>query len=1123
MRSFRFQTLAVGSALAVTLSAVSAAIPDTILRPDTTNYHRSGSPDIASFPATLNNGEILPAQAPDRSIQLESYSFGDQSLPYLTPYDGYENDVLFNGITLPNGSTYPAVYSQLYPPGFGVPGNNETESGVNLTRQEILNSGAAFRYRWLLFGESDPGDGSPPQILNLFESDGDSSSWFTPEDRNKALAQIEILKEALAYDPLNRRLREALLDAYYDIAVADMQRTRPIRTGVARVRLGLETTDEFVIDEEIREYVKLVDITQEVLDLYADLFSMTLTGVFPTDFRADAGGAPYGYFIFQDTVPTRNQTPTEYASASGNVNQVVEPSEEGPEPSVFSGFKDYRNILNILGQNIQFRSELARLYGMRQADSKVIEGELIEADIALAREQLTLAQETASTVCLLDHMFKEFDFDDVAFDNTGIRAEEALVRNSLAESVNLRGFVNGEANLLGLDPNFLLLVPGTNGVFDTYDFLYQNLIGSNANATDGPLSQATQEFAVARLEYDNFRASVDRVQMELNGLEDDFADRFAEITGFEAFPEGNDPVWDGFLSLPGSELRAVEDNLDSLNARNETLGRITMQLLDEVALADEAVSLADQIDDTITGAEATYLDETSDAWTEIHTWAGAAAASQSITDGVHAAAGVDGASTLLSGGATVKSIIVASVVNTGVQTAAATRTSMREQEIDEAGIAFETKLALAEQPLTVQQARIEAAGLYREALANSLEIQDNFTAIAQVVAEKVALLNEVERLQNNLAGDRESLGNAYFADPVFYQRSERAILKAERKFRNAQRWTYFTARALEYKWQERFAISEGTVAFDISSIFRARNAEELSEVRNQMNNFDLVRVANVGDNPERSTTVISMRDHLLTPNPATQDVQNSQNSDEGLRYDPSLRRVVEKQELFRSILRQSQTTPENPQTGRSGQLIIPFDTTKLEGLGDLFVGASYIQQGNGQPPLVRTGSYLNKIETIIVNIVGNDGPVAPQPPNSNGIQACFVYGGNTFFRSRLAVKADRSPSGEFDQSRDFLGEFVVAPFRRFVDPDFTGSFQIFDTQDAPLKAAYSGRSWNDDLNLQEFLKNNSNGFSDRSLRERSVAATRCALRIDPGQIDLNEIRDIEIIIIHTFKDRPPIQ
>jgi hypothetical protein len=535
--------------------------------------------------------------------------------------------------------------------------------------------------------------------------------------------------------------------------------------------------------------------------------------------------------------------------------------------------------------------------------------------------------------------------------------------------------------------------------------------------------------------------------------------------------------------------------------------------------AAEAVSNADGIDETITGAEANYLGTTSSAWDNIASSSAAAAVANSLTDGAYAAA----QAAPLSGW-----VAFASAANTAVQGATAKQIAQREKEIDNAAISFESKLATAELPLTVQQSKLELGAIQREANALVVEKQDNAAAFGQAIADRTALLREVERLEDYLEDDRALLANSYHADPIHYLRAESALLRADAAFRRAQRWTFFTARALEYKFQEKFSYEDpvSNELFDLQTIFKSRNANELLDILQKMAAFDQDRGTFEGSQLDRVT--LSMRDNILTPNP--DDVNREFGAfppDKGFRYDPDKKKMAPKQQRFRDIIRAKQTT-QSPGGGVNGRIAIEFSTV-LE-IGQFFKGPDYTDLNNIVP-----GLYRDKIVRLAVHFVFENGSMVngslvPSIPGNNGIDGSITYSGNTFFRTRVPPAPDRSagttgPGGNSipnsDQLRaDFPGEFIVAPFRYYQDTNFTGIFDVFDKQTASAKYAFSTQS----VETPEVVDriDADTGFQITSFKERSVAATRWVLAIDSNQFVIDDLVDIQIIIDHQAFERPQI-
>jgi hypothetical protein len=1095
------------------LSSSAYAVPNFIVRPDFRNRHAPNVDPLKTGTLFLNGGiangtnNAIPNSG---GVFLREYSFGHPALPYTSPHNSFANDVLRLGRLLPNGTTIPPVLPALYPAGYGTPG------GITLNRTQIQNANGtdgprvAFRYKWLLYGQDpDPVGGGPPPIINVFEQSLGSANWFTDADRAVVEAQRAALIEALAIDPTNVELQNTLLDLAYDYSVAEMITNRKFLTDIAKKRLGLTTISTFIIDEEIEAYESLALNAERSITSYTSLFSNREDGVDTLDLDPLAGRASLGYYLFRKLVPFRSQAPMQFApTGNAAVTDVLAPTTE----NTFTGYKDYRNLLTVLGQFIQYQSDLARLLALRGN----------QGDLTEAQTILTKVQSFANSYGSLSNIFSGTNFDDGTLDASGVRAAMTLTKTAINDALATNAYVNGTSNPLGLDPNFLLLLPTEpqNNLFDTFDIMMARLTATSNGLPTGPLAVALSRLGDptkptsgggAVQAFTLFRQSVDTVVTELSGLEDDYALRYEQITGYKVDEQ---PNFDGIRAKPntGSELATVERNIDSLITSLEILGEITNQLLEDISKANVAVTLAEGIDDAITAAQSAYEEETASAWIEIHAWAGIAAGAAATTDAVYAAAGVDGVSTFFSGGSNEVAIGVAGALNIATQTAAAARTSQRTQEIEKAALTLDTKLATAELPLTVMQAKLEAGALLREAFANRLEIQDTFTALGQAIADKSALLRELERTIENRSASRDQLARKYYADPIHFVRAERAILQADAAFKNAQRWVFFTCRALEYKWSERFSMPFTTEeTYDIGTIFKARNAAELSTIVQQMTLWN----GNRTGSPQPNTTIISLRDKLVTPNPIDVNLDFAPTLvDKGLRFNEQTGAIVDKTVRFRQILQNY--------TDASGNIVIPFNTFLLAGLGGtFFAGPDFSDAQNPEQ-----GAYRDKIDSIAVNLVASDGVT---PPDLNGRSGRITYSGTTFFRTRVPLYRNRNvartlaDADKFNIEKDFPGEFIYAPFRFFQDTNFTGVFETFNVQNVgSMRFAYSRDSANNQTVLNRLI-DPASGFLRKDLKERSVAATRWGLRINAGQINLANLQDIEIVVKHISYARPQIR
>jgi len=334
----------IASVAVATLSNLAAL--NMIARPDFQNF----SGDNQHNPGVIIiQGAITPASsaANDTQQYLVEASFGQ-------PFSPYQPRLSASGNSTYAAEVVAAVRSVLYPP-----------KGAN--RAEVLAGQTAFRYKWLLFSP-EPGE---DDVTSHFQNMG---TWYGDRERALVAQQIAVLRDALAVSPLDTGLRDALLECYYDLAIAEMQFGKQKLASLAAVHLGLTVTSPFVIDDEIKTYESLITMEAAVLAKYGELLSLTVEGVDPSSFdEREAPGKPMGLYTFVHQQPYRNAVASEYATETG-----VEPVPDYDAATktaiprtaenlvLFAGYKDYVTLLQVMGQFIAHNSELARLRGMRQ-------------------------------------------------------------------------------------------------------------------------------------------------------------------------------------------------------------------------------------------------------------------------------------------------------------------------------------------------------------------------------------------------------------------------------------------------------------------------------------------------------------------------------------------------------------------------------------------------------------------------------------------------------------------------------------------------------------------------------------------------------------------------------------
>ena len=1096
--------------LTLLVSAAGAHAAQNVIRPDyqnrTPSTYTPREPGVIFFSGNIGTSGIPSAVIPSGGgYRLSESSLGQPFAPYIPRMST-------NDIRQPYAAEVAAaVLAKLYP----APGSSKAA---------VQAGNAAFRYQWLLFAPNT--SNGVTRTVADFEG---IAAWFGPAERVLVDQQITILVDALAISPWDTTLRRTLLDCYTDRAIAELQYNKCDLVELGKKRLGLTLVGQFIIDDEITLISNVVARLKGVLGKYNELFTRRAEGVEPSEFDTRfPRGTPFGYYIFATEQPARNTMAPQFFNTNGTLtlipdfDPVLKEVPRGPPELfvdangngffdagetftdsnanglfdsgsvIFSGYKDYTTLLQVLGEYVQRSAEHARYLGMRRGPG----------DLTRARGIITdLQKKTATDYALLRHLFAGVTFPPG--DASGVNAALGAVERAFAESVNTRSFLQGSGNILGLDNHFMVFLQDGTAVTDTYD-LMKPLVYDDSN-TLTPVKAALEEQTRARGAYENFRASVDQVVDELGAVKSSFDDRFEAITGYTA-AELNQ--FNGFnpKTNAASELATINRTIESLHRRNQLLFARADQFLKDLLGAATAITLAEGISTSIRGAQQTYLTNTDSAWTEIQIQAGLMAGAQAAADGVYAAAGVDGVSTIASGGGTVAIIAVAAVVNTVVQAQGAARTAVRQQQIDNASIQFQTDLALATAPLTVQQARQELGSILREQYGARLEVEDNTTAMAQAAADKTRLLREVESIRRNFESNQQEIRGRFYADPIHLVRSDNAILKADAAFANAQRWMFYLIRALEYKWNQKFVGFYANRNYDAGSIFKMRNAEELKDLFNALESFNSSGRLGFSQNTDQFT-VISLRD-LLVPNPQLLDPFDP--FDPGVRVDNVTGETITPLQLFRRKLKRLVTT--------NGSLVIPVNTTRLSDIDypDFFVGPLYASNG----AILREGRWHDVVRYVKVNLV-YPSHVGATPLQVSGK---LTYSGLTFFRTRIApcgLPANHFLNTQGD-SRNVPGELIATTFRSYVNLDFTVPF--FEVRDRKEESRPFARSRDYVRNLAPpLLDPLTDNYKFNAFTEYSVAATGWELTLfATPNVNLDLVEDIEFIVAHRSADREQV-
>lgn len=1030
---------------------------------------------IPSFNNVLINSNSNPEPEVSTSLTLFSGNVG----PYAAPGADLEPAIptaADSGITLSRSAiaqTFSTGVPYLgYVEEFVVQGQELLYPDAGLNREQTAASGKAFRYKPLLF--SNNGEGA---IGSDFEKIGD---WYDAEDRTKALAAIGIMAQALRFGAQDPTLRNAMLDAYYDLAVAEVQYVKILQGSLSEWRLGFLSAPSggFIINEEINLQKEILEKYEYILGEYGDFLGQRFSQNVNQIDSATQKGLPTGAWIFREEQPVRNQNAMSFLDEDGVLKTVPKYNPESEETEIpeggrtlLSGYKDYALILTLLRDYGKSAAELARLYGLRRLNDG--ENNDYQTGLQLIAK---VQQELLVTLSLLNGILP--DYRPVIADGTGIAETMNGIQVARADLNNAQSFLLGEANALGFDPDFLVLIQefpdSTEGnQFDSYDAMIRWI----RNTGTSPLNFAESAYDTAFLNYEKYKGFADQVFNELSGINTTMSQRYFEITGYDPEEDGdhrNDPK-------QGSELWLIESTIEQLEEKAAQLIELDTALDEGFERAAESVGVAQGLKQGIEDATAAYKGTITTQRNKITSASATQAGVQATYDTASDIASMSKADDLLLGGAWgVGVTAVVGAANIATQIITENIKGNAERELDLAAADYEAELEKNDTELVVNQAIENRDSLEREMISNTLQTIDNQTMLSQELSRKAAAYRELDRLINNRESTVGGLADRYYADPVHFLRSQNDMIKADNAFREAQEWVFYTTRALEFKWNKDFIITYLDKDWSLETLYKLRNFLELEEMVAALEQFNTVNL--VGFNREEFVDKISLKNDILAPYPGI-------GPDDGMRYDFETDETVTATELMRRKLDRNRD--------EDGNIVIRINTFALEiNDGFFFLGPDYRSDGS----VLSAGKYLDKIDWVKLNAVTTEATDVVRT-------AILSYAGTCYIRNRVP------PCYDLDNPFELGGEFRRFPFRYFYTLDNGVNWLTRQDQQDTVKMYLSGNATEPEKGV------NNSTLENNFLKERSVAATDIIITIPKNNMDIGQLEDLEVYINHLFVSR----
>jgi len=490
------------------------------------------------------------------------------------------------GLIKPNRSTgfsraVPRAFVLLFALLLGLPGhlraqptNYADEAAVATYVRQMLYwpdsptpNSAAFRYKHLLYGQDTGGVRARVENMGVL---------YGAAERTLAQTAETQLVPGLTNNPASAVLGNLLLDIYYDRMVAENLFFKQVFASADYSRFAQTSAPPaWVIDTEINVYIQALQSNRVALATYVALLTNTFGVV-------DNNVLPLGFRLFQQWGPSRGLEAATCTNSSGQSVSVL--TNSAP---LFTGYKDLVLLFNLLKDYGRVSRELVRLYLCRNNTG----------DSALALSQATDGERFLFLHGgLLRSAFPSLA--PVAGDPSGLAEAMTGCTQSLDDLAALRQSLTAKRNVLGFDPDFLMLVQkftGGSTYYDSYDALREQL---DPIKGDGQLAIAMQSWQDARAAHDSYQGSQNQLSaqaaQQISADEDRLLQLVGALPGTPQYdtPESNvgSDVWQQLQSIDVAKLHIDQNAL----ALTNKVAEIQIELDRAAAVSNVYVSYADK-------------------------------------------------------------------------------------------------------------------------------------------------------------------------------------------------------------------------------------------------------------------------------------------------------------------------------------------------------------------------------------------------------------------------------------------------------------------------------------------------------------------------------------------------
>jgi hypothetical protein len=802
-------------------------------------------------------------------------------------------------------------------------------------------------------------------------------------------------------------------------------------------------------------------------------------------------------FLFDKNLGINGRTAEILVTATGAIGVLdavvvkVKQRAATDVPVLTGGFKDLELLFDVLRDEADVKKELAKRYALRRRDGDLDKAnQLIDATVA---EHAAAMNDIGSLIP---------DWADRVEPNSALVATYMGWQQALDELATVKAFINGNVNVLGLPKDFLFLVQEFEGqdasLFDSFDKLADYMFdGDNSSAVlASPLGQAYDKFTTARGLHGTYLNTQSELREEYRTQNLQHRKWMYDVIGTDPGddvdnPEDASSYYDPSNSY-GGDLWQQEQNIkrakEGIRQNEAELQKIFSEIETELWRRGQE----QQLNASMANVYVDYGENLA----LIEGFIGGINAAQALASGVADSVTEFGGANVAGGIAQAANAVIQGAGEIGKGALEAVKATRAAQE--------SADILLLEDQILGAESRAAIDNLLGEAQLVAVQSADLALALIQEVATRQAMLDEWHYRENQMRENNAALLQRGFANPVHRMRMRDSMLQAEGSFKVAQRWVFYTIRALEYKWNTPFVHSNAAGDWSAASLFRARTALDLVHLLAAIKDFDgLLQGSARGD--DRFDWFSFKTDFLgLTPVYDVDDV-----TELPIYAHPATGYAATATEVFQAKLEASL----DPATGI---ITLPFST--FHDNGETFFRGPR-RDPNDPQQVISRGQYLDKINWMKINLVGDFNELP-----DDRVSGDLTYSGGSYLRNkRVGVIQDPLKPNLITE------EFTYWPVR----------FWVYDegNADAGLGPVYpaSWRAVSEQTAGITLTMNDAPGIEVPEptlridvFREYSVACDGWALKIfthgldDEVLVTPDLIEDIEIIFHHYSKERPAL-